>query len=222
MAGGTRVGIHSNAQFKNVRDLSIGDAIEGLDEEMDHVICSVEAVGDFGMGPVFGNYTRDHFILDASRGVVSPNGADGEEQFVDKYAVLTSCPVGLDESGVGFTALDADFLGDEAIGWSDYVLIHQAILNIVREVGPSVFSPSTYTSISKVRRYTKRFYKTMLVCVKDPEKCDAFERAAGDLLDNTVTKKAKANVHHCFLNLGNPWKPGSIAAAVSKGRSVRE
>ena len=36
----------------------------------------------------------------------------------------------------GFTAIDSDFVGnDDPILWSDYVLIHQGILNLVEEVG---------------------------------------------------------------------------------------
>merc|ERR1739845_130069 len=162
MSGETRVGAQSKGGFKSVKDLNIGDKIDGLDRNMSPATCSVEAVGYFGNGPVFGNYTKDHFILDASSKTVHPSGNNGERDEVEKYAVLTSCPVGLDESGIGFTAVDSDFLGDQALQWSDYVLIHQAILSLVKEAGPFVFSPSTYTSMGKVKQYTKRLYKTML------------------------------------------------------------
>ena len=188
---------------------------------MELATCSIEAVGHFGIGPVFGNYTEDHFILDTLNDAVFSHGPVGKREIVDKYAVLTSCPVGLDESGVGFTAVDSDFLGDEPLVWSDYVLIHQAIINIVQQTGPLVFSPSTYTSMVKVKQYTKRLYKTMLKCSKDPDKCDGFEMTAEDLVENSLTDEAKKKVRSGFGSLGKSKMRGLVAAAVSKGRSVK-
>ena len=139
---------------------------------------------------------------------------------VDKYAVLTSCPVGVDESGVGFTAVDSDFLGEEPLTWSDYVVIHESIYNIVREVGPFVFWPETYTSMENVKQYTNKLYKTMLKCAKNANACNAFEKAAEDLVENALTDDAKAKIKKGFGNFGKPNKAGSISAAVSKGKSV--
>lgn len=173
------------------------------------------------VGPTYGNYTDDHFILDAKAKTVHPNGKPAEMKMVDKYAVLTSCPVGVDESGVGFTAVDSDFLGDEALFWSDYVVIHEAIYNIVKEVGPFVFWPETYTSMEKVKQYTNKLYKTMLKCAKNSKQCAQFERAAEDLLENALTDDAKGKVKQGFSNFGKPNKPGSISATVSNGKSVR-
>lgn len=228
MSGQTRVEIESgtgqangDAQFKYVQDLNVGDTIQGLDVNMMPTTCSIEAVGHFGTGPVFGNYTEDHFILDPSGNVVLTNGNTGMMEEVDKYTVLTSCPVGLDESGIGFTAFDSDFLGDNALAWSDYVVIHQSIYNIVKEVGSFVFSPETYTSMTKVKQYTSKFQKTMLNCAKNPKQCNAFEKAAVDLLDNALTKDAKEKVKSSFGNLGKSNMPGSVSAAVTKGKSVR-
>ena len=143
-----------------------------------------------------------------------------EMNAIDKYAVLTSCPVGVDESGTGFTPLDSDFLGDEALAWSDYVVIHEAIYNIVKEVGPFVFWPETYTSMEEVSKYTNTLYKTMLKCAKNAKQCAPFEKAAEALLENSLTDDAKAKVKQGFGNFGKPNKPGSISAAVSKGKSV--
>ncbi len=228
MAGSTRVEVESNIdievknpEFKSVRDLSIGDAIQGLDKNLIPSTCTIEAVGHFGTGPVFGNYTEDHFILDASGGIVLRNGNNGDMAMIDKYAVLTSCPVGIDESGKGFTAVDSDLVGADPISWSDYVLVHEAILNIVKEVGPFVFSPSAYTSMDTVKQYTNKLYSTMLKCSKDPKKCKAFEKAAKDVFDKSLTEEAKAKVSTGLPNFGKFDKAGSISAAVSKGASVR-
>lgn len=220
MSGETRV-VQADAQFKYVKDLTTNDTIQGLDENKELSTCSVEAIGDFGVGPVFGNYTEDHFNLDPISGFVAAHGQNGAMETVNKYAVLTSCPVGLDETGIGFTPVDSDFLGDEPLAWSDYVLIHQSIVNIVREVGPFVFSPSTYTSMKKVKQFTMKLYKTMLACAKDATNCDAFEASAVDLVENSLTDEAKAKVKSGFGNFGKSKSKGSISAAVSKGKSVR-
>jgi hypothetical protein len=232
MSGSTRVQLEADnydqsvevpmPSFKVVRDVVVGDKIQGLDKNMKPSTCTVEAVGDFGTGPVFGNYTEDHFILDESMGVVLPNGAKGSNEIIDKYAVLTSCPVGVDESGIGFTALASVFLGSAPLAWSDYVLIHEAIVEIVRNVGPFVFSPLSYTSMDKVKRYTTQLFRTMLKCSKDHNDCSAFELAAKKMVDNSFTKESKKKVKAGFVNFGNPHMTGSISAAVSKGNSVRE
>jgi hypothetical protein len=227
MSGNTRVGVLSSNEslnveqkFKAVRELNMGDTIQGLNESMNPVACTVEAIGYFGNGPTYGNYTGDHFILNTAQQVVMPNGKTGNMEVVDKYAVLTSCPVGLDESGVGFTAVDADFLGHEALSWLDYIDIHRAIVGIVHEVGPFVFSPSTYTSMEQVKQYTNRLYKTMLKCARDSRTCNAFEKAAEDLVENALTEDAKTKIYTVFDNFGKPNMPGSIAAVVSKGQSL--
>lgn len=231
MSGNTRVQVEADIgdqvdkvpapYFKIVRDLVVGDTIQGLDKNLIPSTCTVEAVGDFGTGPVFGNYTEDHFILDISREVVFPNGAIGSTEIVDKYAVLTSCPVGVDESGIGFTALASMFLGTAPLAWSDYVLIHEAIVEIVRNVGPFVFSPLSYTSMDKVKKYTTQLYRTMLKCSKNHNDCSAFEIAAKKMVDNSFTKESKKKVKAGFANFGNPYMSGSISAAVTKGKSVR-
>jgi len=222
MSGETRVGITGKANSKPVRDLDVGDVIEGLDEKMEPAICSVEAVGHFGTGVVFGNYTQDHFVLDPSDRFVRPNGNHSEMEQADLHTVLTSCPVGVDESGIGFTAFAETLFGDKALGWSDYVLIHKSIVNIVREVGPFVFYPSTYTSMRRVKKYTHKLYKTMLTCAKKPDKCDAFEEAAVNLVENALTKKAKKMVKSGFGKLGDAKMAGSVAAAVSNGKSIKD
>lgn len=238
MSGNTRVEVETNdkndrlavmfrgdneaRQFKKIRDLIVGDEIQGLDENLKPATCTIQAVGHFGSGLVYGNYTKDHFILEKSGEVVLPHGTNGEEDVIDKYAVLTSCPVGVDESGLGFTAVDADLLGNEPLSWSDYVVIHNSIVNIVKEVGSFVFSPSTYTSMDKVKRYTKKLYRTMLRCARDQFSCDDFEMTAKDLLKNSMTRQARKKVKARLTNLGRADKRDSISAVVSRGRSVRD
>jgi hypothetical protein len=91
-----------------VKELAVGDKIEGLDADKQPALCTVEAVGMFGHGALYGNYTEDHFVLDPATGNVMQHGAVGKRTVEDKYEVLTSCPVGLDEAGTGFTPMDGD------------------------------------------------------------------------------------------------------------------
>jgi len=113
--------------------------------------------------------------LNPAANAVLPTGNSSVLSEVDVYSVLTSCPVGLDESGVGFTPFDSDFFGANTVSWSDYVYIHQAIVDIVKVVGSFVFSPQTYTSMEDVSEYTHTLNTTLLTCTKDPTSCDAFD-----------------------------------------------
>ena len=136
------------------------------------------------------------------------------------YSVLTSCPVGLDESGIGFTPFSTVLFGAGAVSWSDYILIHRAIVDIVKVVGPFVFSPETYTSTEEVGEYTNAFYKALLTCNRDPKSCDALEMAALELVEMSMTDEARVKVHTAFPDLGKLNMPGSIAATVTNGASV--
>ena len=94
-----------------VKELAVGDTIEGLDADKRPALCTVEAIGQFGHGALYGNYTEDHFMLDPATGNIMQHGAVGNRTMEDKYDVMTSCPVALDEAGSGFTPMDGDFCG---------------------------------------------------------------------------------------------------------------
>jgi hypothetical protein len=131
MSGDARVRIQSINEtlknltiYKNVRYLTVGDTIQGLDKNLNPADCLVQAIGHYRNNTVYGNYTDDHYILDPVANVVLPTGKSSVSSEVDVYAVLTSCPVGLDESGVGFTPFDLDFFGYKTLSWSNYIRIH--------------------------------------------------------------------------------------------------
>ena len=130
----------------------------------------------------------------------------------------------MDEAGAGFTPVDADFFGGDKsdVSWSDYLLIHASILELVRESGSFWFSPETYQSMEQVRRYTGTLYKTMLRCAKDSDDCEAFENASEDLIENSLTDKSKVVARSKFHGLGQHRALGSASAVVSRGRSVRK
>ena len=224
IAGSTRVHLLSSS-VKRIDDLVLGEKIQGLDKNKQPATCSIEAIGHFGRGPVHGNYTDDHFVLPSNISeAVSVHGPVGELEVTEKYAVLTSCPVGLDEVGAGFTPVDADFFGGDKndVSWSDYLLIHASILELVRASGSFWFSPETYQSMEQVRRYTGALYRTMLRCAKDHNDCKDFEKASEDLIENSLTEKSKEVAKTTFHGLGQHRALGSASAVVSKGRSVRK
>ena len=49
-----------------LKDLKKGDVIKGYDKNMESKHCNVLAVGTFGRGELYGNYTSDHFIYNPS------------------------------------------------------------------------------------------------------------------------------------------------------------
>ena len=76
-----------------VKELTVGDKIEGLDAEKQPALCTVEAIGMFGHGTLYGNYTKDHFVLDPATGNVKQHGAVGSRTVEDKYeATLKGMP----------------------------------------------------------------------------------------------------------------------------------
>ena len=46
-----------------------------------------------------------------------------------------------------------------------------------------------------MRLYAETFYKTLPGCTRDPARCHAFERAAEELLENSVTDEVKRKVN---------------------------
>ena len=65
-----------------------------------------------------------------------------------------------------------------------------------------------------MRLYAETFYKTLPGCTRDPARCHAFERAAEELLENSVTDEVKRKVD------GN--KEMEEAAPSSTGDDERE
>jgi hypothetical protein len=193
VAGDLRVSLLSDPEpnLIEVRDLKVGDSIQGLDANMNLAVCKVEAVSQVGWGPVYQHYTANHFILDTAKRVVHPNGATGEMEVVDIHVVLTSCPVGLDEFGVAFTPIDGEFVGSEPIAWTNYLPLHQGIVDIVHEVGPLALSPSEYTATEDASPYAEQLCKTSLSCVVNAETCGEFKTAALGVAENASFTNAE-------------------------------
>jgi len=205
-----------------VKELAVGDKIEGLDADKQPALCTVEAVGKFGHGALYGNYTEDHFVLDPATGNVMQHGAVGKKTVEDKYEVLTSCPVGLDEAGTGFTPMDGDFCGKSTseMGWSDYLLIHASMLRIVRATGGYWFSASAYSDFESVVKHGPELCAAMLACAGDGIECDELERISTLFVDNYLADDAReATLKSMPRSKGEVGAPGSVSFVVSQGRA---
>ena len=206
-----------------VRDLTTNDSIQGLDENRQPTTCKIEAVGNFGVGPVYGNYTDGHYILNPDTGNIEQHGKGQPMSVVDKYIVVTSCPLGVDESGTGFTPFDSDFFGDLAkeMSWTDYLLLHKAILRVVRATGGFWFHGSSYADMMFLHSHAPVVCSTMLKCMKDHEDCQEFEVASQVFIERALAEPARKKAYEAFGNIGQHRELGSASATVSAGGSVR-
>jgi len=205
-----------------VKELAVGDTIEGLDADKRPALCTVEAIGQFGHGVLYGNYTKDHFVLDPATGNVTQHGAVGSRTVEDKYEVMTSCPVGLDEAGGGFTPMDGDFCGKNTskMGWSDYLLIHASMLRIVRATGGYWFSASAYSDFDSVVQHGPELCAAMLACAGAGTECNELERISALFIDSYyLTDDAGNATMKGMPGLGKVGAPGSVSFVVSQGKA---
>ena len=204
-----------------VKELKTGDKIEGLDADKQPALCTVEAIGQFGQGALYGNYTVDHFVLDPTTGNLKQHGAVGNLTFEDRYDVMTSCPVGIDEAGTGFTPLDGGFCGKSTseMNWSDYLLIHKSMLQIVRATGGYWFSASAYKDFGSVVQHGPELCAAMLACAGAGTECDDLEKLATLFIDNYVTDDAREASLKGMPGLGKVGAPGSVSFVVSQGKA---
>ena len=205
-----------------VKELAVGDTIEGLDADKRPALCTVEAIGQFGHGALYGNYTEDHFMLDPATGNITQHGAVGNRTVEDKYEVMTSCPVALDEAGSGFTPMDGDFCGKNTskMGWSDYLLIHASMLRIVRATGAYWLSASAYRDFDSVVQHGPELCAAMLACAGEQFECDELERISKLFVDNYLSDYAReATLESMPRSEGGVCATGSVSFVVSQGKA---
>jgi len=206
--------------IKTLNTLQVGDVVEGLDAKKKSSLCTVEAVGMFGRGTLYGNYTEDHFVLDPASGNVVMHGAFGQNTTEDKYELLTSCPLGVDESGTAFTPLDSDFCGDyqKGMSWSNYLALHAAILRVVRASGPYWFEGKSYKDDKNLKEFSPLMCKAMLSCLNNPkDKCQELEDVSEIFIENVLTSDATQATRKAFPKIGSPQEEGSVSFVVSGG-----
>ena len=217
-----------SSEVTKLIDLEIGDSIRGYDEFMRPSTCKVEAIGQFGFGPLYGNYTDDHFIYNPTNNMIEEHGkavaSEADMTRENKYEILTDCPLAQDEAGTRFTPIDKDFCGEEtkSMSWSDYVLLHKGILRVVRETGGFWFSQSAYPDFDLLQRHAPSICKSMLKCLKDHDDCQDFEMSSIVFIETVLSDAAKVLTFDAFHNIGRHRELGSVSATVSGGGSIRE
>lgn len=228
VAGNTGIiSVPKNSKKKSVvqvRDLQVGDRVKGYDFKMKPKSCKVEAIGSFGIGEVYGNYTSDHYVYNNKRKTIVEHGRDGIKNITDKYDLISDCPLIEDESGVKFGPMDSDFCGGSIknISWKNYLLLHKAILNVVRKSGTFWFSSSSYNDMAIVAKFAPSVCKDMLRCIKNTKMCNELEISSQRFVNKALTESVKAKAMRAFNNIGSRCKMGSVSATVTSGKSVDE
>jgi hypothetical protein len=207
-----------------VKNLKVGDMIRGYDADLNPTQCRVEAVGNFGTGEVFGNYTSSHYMFNEKSKVIEEHGTRGDMAIDEKYDLISNCPLVEDEVGNKFGPIDSDFCGGHVkeMSMSDYLLLHKAILNVVRESGTYWFSGASYSDFDMVNTYAPHVCRTMVNCVKDHESCHELESASIAFIENGLSDSARKRALAAFHNIGSHRRLGSVSASVTSGGSVRK
>ena len=161
-------------------------------------------------------------MLDPAKGNIMQHGAVGNRTVEDKYDMMTSCPVALDEAGSGFTPMDGGFCGKNTskMGWSDYLLIHASMLRIVRATGAYWFSASAYRDFASVAQHGPELCAAMLACAGAGAECNELERISALFINSDyLTDDARNATMKGMPGLGEVGTPGSVSFVVSQGKA---
>jgi len=229
-----------------VRDLEEGDIVLGVaGDELTPATCTVEAIGDFGVGAVYGDYTDHHYLLDpGSRTVVTAGTRNQTATVVDKYIVLLgdsvntppkSCLAGKDSNSNLYTPIDSDFCGpDVSLSFEQYKMLYTMIVRTVRASGGFWLSKATYTTRAMPvvggpsrpqhwREFTPRLCRSMLQCASSgeatSEACARYEATGAEFVAGFMTTEARETTLRAFPRLGEPGVNGSASFAAMDSSS---
>eukprot|EP00036_Acanthoecidae_sp_10tr_P018866 CAMPEP_0206311872 /NCGR_PEP_ID=MMETSP0106_2-20121207/13693_1 /ASSEMBLY_ACC=CAM_ASM_000206 /TAXON_ID=81532 /ORGANISM="Acanthoeca-like sp., Strain 10tr" /LENGTH=981 /DNA_ID=CAMNT_0053743145 /DNA_START=151 /DNA_END=3096 /DNA_ORIENTATION=+ len=246
VGGGSLGSATATTSAVQVRDLAPGDVVRGASgDALRPAFCTVEAVGGFGYGTVYGDYTDHHYLIDSATKTVVPAGTrDHAPSVVDKYIVLLGgsvdapseeCYAGMDMNANLYTPIDTDFCGsDVPLSFSDYKLIYSFIVRTVRASGGFWLQRSSYTARSvpqpdgstrvlKWHEGTPQLCRSMLACAASAdvssEACAEYEAVGADFVGGFMTPAAQQATHQAFPHLGEPGVTGSASYAAMNGGS---
>jgi hypothetical protein len=133
-----------------VKNLQVGDQIRGIGTSKTPEWCNVLAIGSFGEGTLFGNYTKGHYILSADGNAVESHGEVGTATNETKYSMMLNCPLALDESNTAFSVADENLCGDHVtrMDWPTYLSLHKGISRVVVASGTFWFSDQAYQNLN--------------------------------------------------------------------------
>ena len=212
--------LHGTVEIKELQHLEVGDTIKGVNENKIEVDdCEVVSVSTQGNATVFGNYTSDHYVLSADdNDTVVAHGEDGEEENVEVFQVLSSCPINVDESGKKTTfSICGEVLYDGGpMPWSVYLKIHGIMFKLVKETG--VRDLSAFHNLDDATQRLPGLCSSGLTCVEKGD-CGEFEATMMALVNKDLVTDARKKVYAAFHHLGDASKEGSISFMVSKGLS---
>merc|ERR1712183_500189 len=117
-----------------------------------------------------GNFTADHFVYNPKTKKVEENGKDDVLTATDKYDMISDCPLVEDESGKKFGPIDSDFCGSKIkeLSWKNYLLLHTAILRVVRKTGGYWFDSSSYNDMETVKKFALKITRNVISWRKHP------------------------------------------------------
>lgn len=223
-----------------VRDIARGDVIRGAaGDDLRPTYCTVEAIGGFGYGAVYGDYTDHHYLLDNStRSIVAAGSRGLPAVDDDKYVVLLGtaadeptqeCMAGIDSNSMLYTPLDTDFCGvDVTLSFDQYKMLYKFILRTVRASGAFWLRQSSYTArivtnadgSAQVLQWndgTPRLCAAMIACASSNDasssECAHYEQVGAQFVDGFMTPAAQQATHQAFPHLGDAGQPGSASYA---------
>jgi hypothetical protein len=125
-----------NIEITKITDLVAGDLVKGKNAALeDSNECSVVSVMRWSEGPMYGNYTENHYMLDLETSSMVYHEAIGPQTYETSYLLLTTCPVVKDESGKFFAPLDGDHTAFNILKgpllWEEYMAPYSLHLNLV-------------------------------------------------------------------------------------------
>mmetsp|Transcript_22332 Transcript_22332/g.34304 ORF Transcript_22332/g.34304 Transcript_22332/m.34304 type:complete len:366 (-) Transcript_22332:178-1275(-) len=170
-AGVSKVREDGTVTIIAVKDAEPGDVVKGLDDNRSDADCNVIALGYWGKGALYGNYTASHYVYDDSSGNIVEHGEIGDYSFGDKFALLSTCPLIVDEAGIAFTPLDSDvnYFGaaqeNGILMWTDYVNEFNGFSVLVSAVGPCIMDQDGYDDIQGFKAFSVVFNEAVKKCV---------------------------------------------------------
>lgn len=182
MAGSTRV--ETTEGFVRVDELEIGMHVMGITAEgVQDPNCNVVAIGSNGLGPVYGNYTSRHFLLQ-DNGTVAEHGEIGEPHTDSLFDVLLDCPFGIDEVGTKFSAMANYYSSRDdspPVSIGHHLIVYQTLLGLVRKTGTFWMYSKSYKNITDAQIKQSVIIDLMMECLNsviDKRPCARLEEAA--------------------------------------------
>lgn len=127
-----------------VSDLKVGDMIEGMaGQESASTWCRVIFANQTGFGPLRGNFTESHWLINEEQGEMEANVSNSSTSLGELCGVATDCPAVREQNGSLFTPYSREFC-NSSLSWNELVKLHAIILKVTSETGSFWFDPRNY------------------------------------------------------------------------------